>query len=309
MEHLGRAIGKYLLELSVLDESIWVLDGDLADSNGADVFVQKNDRFVQAGIAEQNMVSMAAGLATTCKKPWVFSFSAFLCYRAYDQIRTCVSQTRLPVTLVGSHAGACTGRNGKTHASLNDIALMSTLPFMQIWAPADADDVKHIVRSQLLSNSPSYVRCPRDSQPKLPGISSDIRQIGTSTPVAIFCYGISAHWAVHIQEELHKQHIEVTILHFCKVWPLDPSELESKLKGIEVAFVLEDHYPIGGLYSLMKYFKTPCSLISFSWPLNWHSHSGLTHELLAHYGLDTITLSKKIINELEKMNLLKLVTC
>ena len=115
--------GLHLSRLAETDERIRVLDGDLADSDGALHFAERHpDRFLMAGIAEQSMVSVAAGMASCGLRPWVFSFAAFLCYRAYDQVRVSVSQAGQPVTLVGSHSGGLSSRNGKTHAALNDIA-------------------------------------------------------------------------------------------------------------------------------------------------------------------------------------------
>jgi transketolase len=141
LERLGKIVSERLTLAAAKDSSIWVLDGDLADSYGADAFAAAHpDRFISAGIAEQSMVSVAAGLAACGIRPWVFSFAAFLTYRAYDQIRVGISQTGLPVALVASHAGGCGGRNGKTHVALNDVALMASLPRIAIWTPADAGD-------------------------------------------------------------------------------------------------------------------------------------------------------------------------
>jgi transketolase C-terminal domain/subunit len=115
---LGDCCGQELARLADQDDRIWALDGDLGDSDGALHFARRHSRrFVMAGIAEQTMVSLAAGMASCGKRPWVFSFAAFLCYRAYDQIRVCLSQADQPVTLVGSHSGGCTGHNGCSHST------------------------------------------------------------------------------------------------------------------------------------------------------------------------------------------------
>lgn len=128
-----------------VDDRIFVIDGDLADSDGAICFANKrSDRFIMAGIAEQNMVSLAAGLAETGNRPRLFSFASFLCFRGYDQTRICLSQAGQPVALVGSHAGGLGGRNGKSHTALNDLSLMLTLPRLQVWAPADEAEVAYL---------------------------------------------------------------------------------------------------------------------------------------------------------------------
>src|SRR4051812_32039274 len=140
MVRLGHTVADYVSSLACADDRIWVVDGDLGDSYGLDdAAIRKlGDRFIQAGIAEQTMVGLAAGLAACGLRPFVFSFAAFLCCRAYDQIRVCVSQTELPVVFVGSHAGGCNASNGKTHSIVNDVAIMATLPNVDVWAPADA---------------------------------------------------------------------------------------------------------------------------------------------------------------------------
>ncbi len=295
MQQLARVCGNYLIEKAKNDPSIWVFDGDLADSDGADTFSEHNDNFIQAGIAEQNMISMAAGLATTSCRPWVFSFASFLCYRGYDQIRASISHTNVPVVLVGSHAGACTGRNGKSHASLNDIALMSSLPNMQVWTPADANDVHYAVDVISREAKPAYLRCPRDAVPLLPGQSSSLRWIGAASEVAIFSHGYSTQWAITIQEELKKRGVEIGILHFCKIWPLDELELNALAAGVQMAYVLEDHYPIGALASYLYHSKFKAEIVPLGWPLDWHSQSGSAAELLEFHKLDPVSVAEMIL--------------
>lgn len=294
MQQLARVCGNYLVEKAKTDRSIWVLDGDLADSDGADTFAEHNPNFIQAGIAEQNMISMAAGLATTNCRPWVFSFAAFLCFRGYDQIRASLSHTCLPVVLVGSHAGACTGRNGKSHASLNDIAVMSSLPNIQIWTPGDASDVHYAVDAISKERLPAYLRCPRDAVALLPGQSNFIRWIGKPSKTALFSHGYSTHWALAVQEELKSYGIEIGILHFCKLWPLNKDLVDELTKGVETAYVIEDHYPLGALASFLQYMKCGFETVSLAWPLDWHSQSGVAAELLQFHGLDAKSVAERI---------------
>lgn len=182
-QQLAKVCGSYLVTKASSNSSIYVLDGDLADSDGAEIFAESlPERFIACGIAEQNMVSVAAGLASLQCRPWVFSFSAFLCYRAYDQIRVGISQTNLPVTLIGSHSGGCGGRNGKTHLALNDIAVMASLPGIHIWAPADSLDTKLAVDTILSKDHPAYIRFPRELTGHIPHGSGVVRWIGKSTP-------------------------------------------------------------------------------------------------------------------------------
>ncbi len=203
MWRLADHCGQYLSELAVADLRICVLDGDLADSDGAIHFAQRfPERFTMAGIAEQCMVSVAAGMASCGLKPWVFSFGAFLCYRSYDQIRVCLSQSRQPVTLVGSHTGGCSARNGKTHGALNDLALMASLPNMQVWAPGDTADLKFAMHSILGGDQPAYLRLPRRPLDALAGEPAPCRWIGTPQLVTLVSTGLGTHLALAAQKIL-----------------------------------------------------------------------------------------------------------
>lgn len=304
MLQLAKVCAEYLAEKATLQKNIWVLDGDLADSDGADAFLEHHpEKFLACGIAEQNMISVAAGMATSEQRPWVFSFAAFLCYRAYDQIRTCVSQAHLPVTLVGSHAGGCGGRNGKTHVALNDIALISTLNNIKIWTPADKNDVELAVNSTLADNSPAYIRCPRDPCPSIPNDNSSslpYRWIGNPSEVAIISYGLSTHWALKAQEILANDKINIGILHFCKIWPLEKNEINLLLKNVKTALVIEDHYAIGGLKTLIEHLEPSCKLKTLAWPTDWHGQSGDSSSLLEQHELSPSFIYSKIKNLLVK---------
>lgn len=297
-ERLGYVCSTHLAKKADDDSRIWVVDGDLADSEGAENFAAKHpDRFINAGIAEQNMVSLAGGLAATGARPWVFSFAAFLCYRAYDQIRVSVMQTEMPVTLVGSHAGACNGKNGKTHVALNDIALMTTLPKMSVWAPSDPEDVVKAVDSIMLDNSPSYIRLPRDpAQLFLPQGEGLVRWIGDPSKIAIISYGFSTQLALATQKILKERGVDVGILHFCKLWPLDINEVSALLKFVTCAFVIEDHYGLHGFISCLKHVRVKTTLISMGWPIDWCGQSGSTEDILRHFKL----LPEQIALEIEK---------
>lgn len=298
MQQLGSVCAKYLAAQANVEKRIWVLDGDLADSDGAEHFVAQHPmNFIAGGIAEQNMVSVAAGLAAAANHPWVFSFAAFLCYRAYDQIRIGISQTNLPVTLVGSHAGGCGGRNGKTHLALNDIAVMATLPNIEIWTPADSLDMKFATQSILSAKRPAYLRCPRDPQPDLfKDYTETVRWIGQPSEIAIISYGLSTQWAVRAQQMLAEENIDVGVLHFCKLWPLDKQLLKKHFNNIKVAIVVEDHYPIGGLNSFLHHYNINdlCELISMAWPINWLGQSGDAESLLSCYGLSADAIVNKL---------------
>jgi transketolase len=292
---LGDHCGLYLGDLAAQDPRIWVLDGDLADSEGAMHFAQRHpERFVMAGIAEQSMVSMAAGMASCGLRPWVFSFAAFLCYRAYDQIRVCLSQARQPVTLVASHSGGCSARNGKTHAALNDIALMASLPGMQVWAPAGPRDLRFAMEATLGSSSPSYLRLPRRPLEELDEApAATWRWLTKPQSVALVGAGLGTHLAQAAHRELAARGISVGLLHCLQVSPL-PEGLLHALREVEHAFIIEDHSTFGGLASLLRHANVPCRLEPIGWPMDWTVPSGNDEEVLRLGGLSADALARRV---------------
>jgi transketolase len=293
--------GQYLSELAASDSRICALDGDLADSDGAIHFARDHpDRFTMAGIAEQCMVSLAAGMASCGWRPWVFSFGAFLCYRAYDQIRVCLSQSRQPVTLVGSHTGGCSARNGKTHAALNDIALMASLPHVHVWSPAGPEDLKFAMRNILSDDNPSYLRLPRRPLEHLPGEPSLYGWRGRPTRVAMLSTGLGTHLALAAQALLAQGGLEVGVLHCLLVSPLPKGVLE-ELRQVETLFVIEDHYRFGGLASIIQHSGTQARIIPMGWPTNWTAQSGSDEELLEMHGLAPHQLAAVVSEEIRPL--------
>jgi transketolase len=288
--------GKYLACLARDDERIYVIDGDLADSDGAIHFASEHpQRFIMAGIAEQNMVSLAAGMAAAGMRPFVFSFAAFLCYRAYDQIRMCISQARQPVTLVASHATGLAGRNGKSHATLNDLALLLSLPEIDVWAPSDEADVEFALQTSLLRSRGSYVRLPRLSEKgSTPSErpASAYRWIFPTAPVTILSYGQSTLWASKVAQTLLSQDLRVGVLHVLQLKPFPLTK--SDFAGIKHLYVMEDHYSAHGLEAALRPLRLACALEPIGWPDTFPGKSADDDDLLEHYGLSTDQLCQRL---------------
>lgn len=288
-DHCGRVLAQRMDDAP----RVHVLDGDLADSDGAiHVATRHPARFLMAGIAEQNMVSVAAGMAEAGLAPWVFSFAAFLCYRAYDQIRTCVSQAMQPVTLVGSHAGGLAGRNGKTHAAPNDLALMLSLPHMHVWAPGDAADVELAVAALLASPVASYVRCPRTliPSPGLPGAAAPLRWLLPRQRTVLVSTGLASHWALAAARLLAARGLEVGVLHCARLRPLPA--LADELHGVRAVFAVDDHVAHGGLGSLLHALGVAARVVG--WPADYAGKSGADDDLLEAYGLSPAQLARAV---------------
>src|SRR5215211_1352971 len=158
--------GKTLVELASRYPELIVLDGDLANSTRADIFAASYpNRFFETGIAEQNMIGVAAGLATVGFVPWISTFAAFIAKRALDQIRVVVAQPHLNVKLCGSYSGILTGKTGKTHQSVEDIAIFRAMPRVVTLAPADGNELRAMMAAMMETPGPMYLRLTRDPSP------------------------------------------------------------------------------------------------------------------------------------------------
>jgi transketolase len=300
---LAEHLAELLCARAEEDEAIFVLDGDLADSDGADRFAARHpERFLMAGIAEQNLLGVAAGMASAGRKPWAFSFAAFLVYRAYDQIRVSVAQSMQPVVLVGSHAGALAARNGKSHATLNDIALMSTLPYVEVFAPADQADIAWLVPELTERPRAAYLRLPRadiDALPPLGGEPGPIRVLAAPTPRTIVSTGLATHWAAALVRALAARGQRVGLIHVPQLKPLP--DMEPLLAGVETIISLEDHVVLGGLGSLLQDRFPERPVRKFGWPVSFAGASGSDDDLRRAHSLDLAGLTEALSStELER---------
>lgn len=297
MRRIAEHVVDHLVDLAGEDRRVWLLDGDLGDSYGAQRFAQAcPDRFVMAGIAEQNMVSMAAGMASCGALPFVFSFAAFLAYRAADQIRVGVAQSRLPVTLIGSHAGGCVGRNGRSHAAIGDIAALAALPGLEIWAPADRADVALMMKSVRQAEVPRYCRTPRTAVGRLPmqaepGGDGLVRRSGSGEGMLLLSCGLAAHWAVEAQADLASRGIFCQTASVARLVPL-PCALETLVTSATRLVIVEDHLRHGGLADLVaaRFGRLPDL-----W-FGWNDHGpGVADDLARKWaGLDSASIAARI---------------
>ncbi len=297
MKRLAIEIATVLSKETQKRDNIWVLDGDLGDSYGLydDNQQPKFKNFLQVGIAEQTLVGTAAGLATAGKFPWVFSFSSFLCHRAADQIRTCIAEPKLPVVLVGSHAGAASGANGSSHASLSDLGVLGAIGGIELWSPADLNDVHTIIDSLLTTPRPAYIRVSRETVTELALEAGQIRSNSVTGEFVILSTGFASHWASEAVEELASRGIIISWNHIAK---LDDDLLRHWLQSQELIrriIVLEDHGVVGGLAdAVRRVAKSEIQIRGLCWPRHWHGESGSIDELRSAFGLDTSTIVRSI---------------
>ena len=244
--------GDTLVELIDQDERVYVLDGDLANSTKADKVAQERpERFLQMGIAEQNMMGVAAGMATCGLIPWISSFACFVVNRDLDQLRVVVAQPGLNVKIGGAYAGLLTGLTGKTHQEMADIAVMRSMPGMTVIAPADGVEARAAMLAANDHDGPVYIRFTRDPHPTI--FPADYRfEIGKGVvardggDVTIISTGVQTVRALEAVGQLAAEGISVRLLHLPTIKPLD---VEAVVAAAATGAVVtaEDHTVIGGL--------------------------------------------------------------
>jgi transketolase len=295
--------GETIAQLARTDERIVVLDGDLATSTRADIVAAAlPDRFIQAGIAEQNMVGMAFGLSTLGYRPWVSSFSVFLTARALDQVRMLVSQTKAKVRLAGSYAGLLNGASGKTHQDIEDLAVMRAMPNMTVLAPADAIEAEEIIGWAAKHDGPVYMRLARDAvadvfdstyvfTPRQPVV------VANNGDIVVVSTGVQTSRTRDALNRLEQDGWAFRHIHIPMIKPVDEDALSRLLAGAQTVFTVEEHSVNGGLGGLVSEVVTSRGLgltvhrlgLADEW-----SESGSNDFLLDAYGLSEERVAEKM---------------
>jgi len=247
------AFGETLIELADRDPRVVVLDGDLGTSTRADIFAEAYpDRFFQMGLAEQNMFGVAAGLATLGLVPFVSTFACFAAKRALDQIRIVIAQTKLNVKFIGGYSGLLTGKTGKTHQAVQDIAVFRAMPNVVSIAPVDGIEVRKAMRAILAYDGPVYLRLTRDPCPGI--VNEDYRfVIGKAVvlregnDVTLISTGQQSQRCLEAADILSKEGIEAYVLHVPTLKPLDEEAIVQAAVRTGLVVTAEDHSIIGGL--------------------------------------------------------------
>ncbi|HVL25989.1 MAG TPA: transketolase C-terminal domain-containing protein [Thermomicrobiales bacterium] len=247
------AWGEGLVELGSRYDSLVVLDGDLANSTKADMFAAAHpDRFFEMGIAEQNMLGVAAGLATTGYVPWISTFAAFLAKRALDQIRVVIAQPGLNVKMCGSYSGILTGKTGKTHQAVEDISVFRAMPHVVTIAPADAVELRAAMAAMMEDERPTYLRLTRDASPIITDADRgfDIGKgylLREGSDVGIISTGVQTVRALEAADMLESAHISAAVLHLPTIKPLDVDAIVTIAQQTGAIVTAEDHTILGGL--------------------------------------------------------------
>ena len=256
--------GDTLVALGWTNPNVLVLDADLANSTKADKFaIAYPDRFLQMGIAEQNFVGVAVGLASLGFVPWLSTFTVFFTHRAIDPIRMLVAQTRANVKIGAAYSGILTGLTGKTHQDVQDIAIMRAMPDMTVLAPADAIEGEAIIRWATDFQGPVYLRLARDASPNLfdesysfvPGKTISLRE---GSDVLLISTGPQSLRCVKAAELLEADGISAGVLHLPSIKPINKEEVVSASEKAKLVITVEEHTIYGGLGGLVaKFFPRP----------------------------------------------------
>jgi transketolase len=290
---MREAWGKALVELAGRYPELLVLDGDLANSTRADIFAAAvPERFFEMGIAEQNMLGVAAGLATVGYVPWISTFAAFVAKRALDQIRVVIAQPHLNVKMCGSYSGILTGKTGKTHQSVEDIAVFRAMPGVVTIAPADAVELRAAMAAMMETPGPMYLRLTRDPSPVIfsPHYRFEIGKgvlLRHGADVGLISTGVQTVRTLAAAELLAAQGIEAGVLHLPTIKPLDVEAIVRLAERTGAIVTAEDHSIIGGLGAAVAETLgelRPTRLRRVGWQ-DTYGESAPNDALLEKYGL------------------------
>ena len=301
------AYGQTLVELGRKNPDVVVLDADLSRSTQTQLFAKAYpERFFDCGIAEQNMVTIAAGLASAGKIPFASTFAVFVPGRCFDQIRMSIAQPGLNVKLVTTHSGISVGEDGITHQAIEDLSLACALPGFTVIVPADGIETAKAVQAAAEISGPVYIRLGR---PKVPVIyPADYRfELGKAVNMrrgkdaAIIAIGIMVKAALDAASDLQKQGIECSVLNLSTLQPLDEEAIVRAAGETGAIVTAEEHLEHGGMGSLVaqavaKHHPVPMEFVA----LKDYAMSGKPAELLARYGLTSQGIQEAVLRVIKR---------
>lgn len=303
---MGRAMrevfGETVSELATTDPRIVMLDGDLGSSTRADIFEHAHrDRFLQMGIAEQNMIGVAAGLASMGMMPFISTFVSFAVVRPLDQVRVHVAQTGLNVKLTAGYAGLFTGMAGKTHHIVDDISIMRAMPGMITISPADDVETDRVLRWAAAHDGPVYIRIVRDATQRLFGDDYEFRfgravDLRDGSDVTLISTGAQTPRVVDAAELLAADGITAHVVHLPTLKPLDTDAIVSAAERTGRVVTVEEHTIIGGLggavaETLAEHRPTPMRRIGLQ---DTYTESAPNDYLLDKYGLSAERVAEQV---------------
>lgn len=294
--------GDALLELGATDQRVVVLTGDLAESTRTLAFGEKYpDRFIECGVAEQNMAGVAVGLALSGKTPFISSYAVFSPGRNWDQVRVNVCINEANVKIAGAHTGISVGPDGATHQALEDIAIMRVLPRMTVVVPCDYEETKKVTKAAAALQGPVYFRFAREKTPvittaKTPFTIGRADVYRTGKHVSIIACGPLVYQSLVAARELEKYGIQCEVINNHTIKPLDTKTLLTSARKTKAVVTIEEHQVMGGAGSAVcelfaKQYPIPIEMIGMQ---NSFGESGKPDELLKKYGMSVTTIKAAV---------------
>ncbi len=300
------AYGEALVEIGKMNPDVVVLDADLSKSTRSALFSEKfPERFFNVGIQEANLVGVAAGLASCGKIPFISSFASFLVSKGFDQFRMSVAFSELNVKIVGSHGGITVGEDGASQMSIEDVALMTSLPGFVVMVPSDEISARALVFETAKYLGPVYIRTCRPKAPLIHKTGTDFKigkgvRLREGKDLTIIANGFEVFEALEAAERLAEDGISASVIDMHTVKPLDTDLILEEAKRTGHVLVAEEHQIWGGLGSAVATFlarKHPCKM-GFVAIQDTFAESGKAEELLEKYGLThphIVKAAKKVL--------------
>jgi transketolase len=294
LEAIRKGFGKGLLEAGKRWDNVVAACADLTDSTQMSLFAKEfPERFIEMGVAEQNLVTVGAGLAAMSKIPFVSSYAAFSPGRNWEQIRTTICLNDRPVKIAGSHAGVSVGPDGATHQMLEDIALMRVLPNMVVIAPCDSVEAEKATLAMAVDKRPNYIRLAREATPiittdKTPFEIGQAYIFEKGADVTLITTGTMTYQALMAVDRLYKDGIEAEVVHVPTIKPLDKETILKSVRKTGAVVTAEEGQIIGGLGGaiaelLAEECPTPLKRIGMQ---DRFGESGAPDKLIEYFGLD-----------------------
>lgn len=294
------AFGLALAQLGETQQDIVVVDGDVGNSTRTEIFGKKfPNRFFNVGIAESNLVGVAAGLASSGKRAWLASFAAFVMCNAYDQLRMSVAFPCLDVKVVGTHAGISIGEDGPSQMGIEDVGLACSLPNFTVVVPADEPSTFKAVEALGKIRTPAYLRAGRPTVPLIYENGCDFKlgktnQVRAGKDLTIIACGLMVAPALQAAEELAKSGVQARVLDMHTIKPLDEAAVRAAAMETGRIVVAEEHLLHGGLGSVVamsvaRQHPVPMRFVGIN---DTFAESGNPDELLTKYGLTAADIVK-----------------
>lgn len=295
------AYGETIVALGAENPNVVALEADLGKSTMSTLFQQAYpDRYFEMGIAEANMVSTAAGLAASGKIAFCSTFAVFASGRAYDQIRQTVAIGNLNVKICGSSSGLSDFGDGSTHQAVEDVAIMTAIPNLTVFTPADAAETREVVRAAAAIEGPVYIRVVRNDVPDYTSgqfVPGKLGMLRDGKDVAIIAHGVMIEAAMNAADMLEKKGISAKVMNASTMKPFDEEGVRALAGQVKAIITAEDHSRIGGLAAntalALRQSNTPMDYVAIDDKFGQSAHSA--EDLLKHYGLTPEAIVEKAV--------------